>query len=96
MGRVARYKKVKKFDLFDEKKQEGNKPARIKERSKLPHSFRTMKYQKDQMLKYEAIQKQKKLAKESKKPIVDDDDVPDRVDDQRDDIRPKQIQVDRI
>jgi hypothetical protein len=61
MGRVAKYKKVKKFDLHDQKIDDAvNKPSKRKEANSLPHSFRAMKYQKELMLRAEARRLERK------------------------------------
>lgn len=50
MGRVAKYKKVKKFDLYDQNiNDKVNKPTKRKQKDALPHSFRRLKYQQEQL-----------------------------------------------
>lgn len=69
MGRVAKYKKVKKFDLYNEKSDNTGRAPKRKDSNKLPNSFRLMKYQKDQMLKREEAARKAKQQAGSKKEI---------------------------
>uniref|UniRef100_A0A7S4IRL1 Uncharacterized protein n=1 Tax=Vannella robusta TaxID=1487602 RepID=A0A7S4IRL1_9EUKA len=72
MGRVAKYKKVKKFDLYDEKTNSlADKPSRKKDKTKLPNSFRTMKYQKERAERIERIRAQQRITKEKEKTKVE-------------------------
>lgn len=66
MGRVAKYKKVKKFDLHNEKNDSFDKPPKKKDKVKLPNSFRTMKYQKEKMERIERIRKQQVVVQNKK------------------------------
>lgn len=66
MGRVAKYKKVKKFDLHNEKSDAFDRAPRKKDKVKVPNSFRTMKMQKDRMERIERLRTLKKHEQQNK------------------------------